>query len=246
MSDADASWMHRRGKSGHVLSTHLLLPCSQLARLLLAAMESYLGSFQLEPTSSGSSSGSPLSPASPTFSDFSASSSTSCFFTTPVFRASTPPGSFDADSNSNEFNLGWDTIREFDVWFANEQLAKCFDFCLVQTLTGLPQFEKKLRYICSRHGTGGIKEYTKQFPERERKIPGKHTSCQCALVVKHYPNTHRILGKYSATHNHPLSQENLPFTRIPKATREFIAGHLRDRMSADAVVRKLPSSFQTD
>ncbi|KAJ7343898.1 hypothetical protein DFH08DRAFT_614554, partial [Mycena albidolilacea] len=112
------------------------------------------------------------------------------------------------DSNSNEFNLGWDTIREFDVWFANEQLAKCFDFCLVQTPTGLPQFEKKLRYICSRHGTGGVKEYTKQFPERERKIPGKHTGCQCALAVKHYPNTHRILGKYSATHNHPLSQEN--------------------------------------
>jgi hypothetical protein len=143
-------------------------------------------------------------------------------------------------------NLAWDTMHDFEAWIANEQLTKCFELCLVQTLTGLPHYEKKLRYVCSRHGTGGVKEYTKQFPERERKIPGKCTSCHCSLVVKHYPNTHRILGKYHDVHNHLLSQENLPFTQIPKATREFIAGRLRDRMSADAVVCELPTFFIQD
>jgi hypothetical protein len=76
----------------------------------------------------------------------------------------------------------------------------------------------------------------KKLPERVRKIPSKLTGCQCSLVVKQYPNTTKLLGMYYDQHNHPLNATNLPFTRIPKETREFIAGRLRDRMSADAVV----------
>ena len=28
-------------------------------------------------------------------------------------------------------------------------------------------------YSCAHDGTGGLKEYTKKFPERERKVPSK-------------------------------------------------------------------------
>jgi hypothetical protein len=75
-----------------------------------------------------------------------------------VFAA---PGSFDTDSHSNDFQLGWDTVCDLEAWIANEQLTKCFELCLVQTITGLPHYEKKLRYVCSRHRTGGTKDYTK-------------------------------------------------------------------------------------
>jgi hypothetical protein len=73
-----------------------------------------------------------------------------------------------------------------------------------------------------------VKVVEKKLPERARKIPSKLTGCQCSLVVKWYPNTTKLLGMYHNEHNHPLNVNNLPFTQIPKETREFIAGRLRD------------------
>ncbi|KAJ7322987.1 hypothetical protein DFH08DRAFT_638457, partial [Mycena albidolilacea] len=125
---------------------------------------------------------------------------------------------------------------DFKTWLTNEQRRNTIELQLVHTVTGLPQFSCKHCFVCSRHGTGGVKVIEKKLPERARKIPSKLTSCQCSLVVKQYPNTTKLLGKYHDEHNHPLNATNLPFTWIQKETREFIAGRLHDRMSADAVV----------
>jgi hypothetical protein len=35
------------------------------------------------------------------------------------------------------------------------------------------------------------------------------TGCQCCLIVKMYPQTETILGKYDGQHNHLLGDENL-------------------------------------
>ncbi|KAJ7818322.1 hypothetical protein B0H14DRAFT_2373223, partial [Mycena olivaceomarginata] len=121
-------------------------------------------------------------------------------------------------------------------WLENEEHRQCIELRLVQTTKGLPQFEKKLRYVCSRHGTGGVKEYEKKFPERVRRLPPKRTGCACALIVKQYPGTRQLLGSYKNVHNHPLKKDNIAFTRIPRATREYIAAKLRDNVRPDKIV----------
>ncbi|KAJ7681661.1 hypothetical protein B0H17DRAFT_942763 [Mycena rosella] len=53
--------------------------------------------------------------------------------------------------------------------------------------------------------------------------------------------TATILGNYSSVHDHLLGNANLPFTQIPKDTKEHIAGLLRLGVSADHIVRGKPS-----
>ncbi|KAJ7197468.1 hypothetical protein GGX14DRAFT_313609, partial [Mycena pura] len=131
-------------------------------------------------------------------------------------------GSFQADSTSGKFLLSWDHWADFQAWLENEERRHCIELRLIQTTKGLPQFDKKLRYVCSRHGTGGVKVYEKKFPERARRLAPKRTGCPCALIVKQYPGTRQLLGSYKDVHNHPLKKDNIAFTRIPRATREYI------------------------
>ncbi|KAJ7730819.1 hypothetical protein B0H16DRAFT_1329762 [Mycena metata] len=107
------------------------------------------------------------------------------------------------------------------------------------TYYGLPEFERQLRYVCSRGGTGGVKPYTKRHPEWHCKLPNKRTGCECVLLVKQYPGVTTVLGNYRDEHNHPLGNANLPFIQIPKETREYIAGLLRLKTSPDHIVSAL-------
>ncbi|KAJ7113248.1 hypothetical protein C8R43DRAFT_903346, partial [Mycena crocata] len=108
---------------------------------------------------------------------------------------------------------------------------------LVNTYHRLPAYERQCRYVCSRSGTGGIKHYTRLHPEWVSKIPSKRTGCDCTLLVKQYPGTQVILGRYTDQHNHPLGAANLRFTRIPTETREYIASLLRMEVKQDAILR---------
>ncbi|KAJ6555866.1 hypothetical protein B0H19DRAFT_947528, partial [Mycena capillaripes] len=63
------------------------------------------------------------------------------------------------------------------------------------------------------------------------------TDCQCALVVKTYPNVPTVLGNYAEEHNHPLGNANLRYTQISKETREYIAGLLRLKVSPSHILQ---------
>ncbi|KAJ7060601.1 hypothetical protein C8F01DRAFT_988050 [Mycena amicta] len=100
-----------------------------------------------------------------------------------------------------------------------------------------------MRYVCSRAGTGGEKPYAKKFPERKHKKELKVIECTVSLSIKVYANSSHILGwLHNREHNHPTGDKNLPFTRIPKALREIIAGHVRNGLSAAVILSKI----QTD
>ncbi|KAJ7470045.1 hypothetical protein B0H11DRAFT_1634302, partial [Mycena galericulata] len=126
---------------------------------------------------------------------------------------------------------------EFDTWLAEEQRAHGIELHLVNTYPGLPEFERQLRYVCSRGGTGGIKPYVKRHPEWNRKIETKRTQCKCRLLVKQYPGISTVLGDYRDEHDHALGNANLRFTQIPKETREYIATLLRMKLEPDHIVR---------
>ncbi|KAJ7666510.1 hypothetical protein B0H17DRAFT_876666, partial [Mycena rosella] len=48
-----------------------------------------------------------------------------------------------------------------------------------------------------------------------------------------------VLGNYTDTHDHPLSNVNLPYTQIPKHTREYIAGLLWQKVAPDHILQLL-------
>ncbi|KAF9070339.1 hypothetical protein BDP27DRAFT_1402045 [Rhodocollybia butyracea] len=92
-------------------------------------------------------------------------------------------------------------------------------------------------FVCARHGTGGQKK-----PKGlvwNRKIARKRMGCPCRLVVKSYPDTAVILGKYESHHNHDIGNANLRFTRISKDTKELIAGLLRTGVSPERILKAL-------
>ncbi|KAJ7022387.1 hypothetical protein C8F04DRAFT_923329, partial [Mycena alexandri] len=143
-----------------------------------------------------------------------------------VFRAFPDPtsqkprqGSFEYDLASSKYPMRWENFRDFEVWLANEQQAQTIELRLVNTSHISPLYDRRLRYVCSRARTGGKKEYTKLHPEWNRKIQSKFTDFPCSLIVKQYPGTTVVLGKYSPDHNHPTGNGNLRFVRIPAATR---------------------------
>jgi hypothetical protein len=137
----------------------------------------------------------------------SASPADNCF----TFRAyddpspsTLPAGSFESDIASSEYQQCWETWTDFENWIVQEQRSKGIELHLVNTYLGLPEFERKLRYVCSRAGTGGLKTYVKRHPDWNRKIENKRTDCKCRLLVKQYPGISTILGSYRDEHDHAL------------------------------------------
>jgi hypothetical protein len=157
-------------------------------------------------------------------------------FSKTVFRSRPIPGSFEDDNTKSKFTHSWETPHAFEHWLAEEERTNCIELSLVKKISGLPAFEVKYRYVCSRRGTGGVKAYEKKCPGRSQQLADKQTWCECALTIKQYPGWTTMLGDYSNEHNHTLGNGNLAFTRIPKKTREHIAGLLRLKVAPDHIV----------
>ncbi|KAJ7716436.1 hypothetical protein B0H16DRAFT_1388907 [Mycena metata] len=130
--------------------------------------------------------------------------------------------------------MRWENFRDFEVWLATEQQAQMIELRLVNTYHISPLYDRQLRYVYSGAGTGGKKEYTKLYPEWNRKIQSKFTDCPCSLIVKQYPGTTVVLD-----HNRPTGNGNLRFVRIPAATREYIAAQVRNKVSPQHILELL-------
>ncbi|KAJ7488704.1 hypothetical protein B0H11DRAFT_1720367 [Mycena galericulata] len=150
-----------------------------------------------------------------------------------------PVGSFQHDLASGKYQNRWETWAAFEKWLASEKTANAIEFRLVNIYTESELYIRKLRYVCSRAGTGGQKAYTKLHPDWNRKRGPKRTDCKCTLIVKQYLDVLAVLGNYSDTHNHDLGNANLPFTQIPKAAREHIAGLLRMKVAPEHILKMM-------
>jgi hypothetical protein len=137
---------------------------------------------------------------------------------------------------SNKFTHRWESLEEFHCWQANKELKNCIELRLGNRKLGLPAFEVKPWYVCSRQGTGRKKVYVKNHPERSQKLGNKNTRCKCTVTVKQYLGRTTMLGSYHDTHNHLIHKVNLPFTHIPKETREYITGLVRLKVAPDHIV----------
>ena len=79
----------------------------------------------------------------------------------------------------------------------------------------------RILFYCSRHGSGGIKSYTRSqlHPNwKDHKNGSKLTKCSASLMVKTYHGPETVLGIYDDEHNHPTGKYNLRYTQISAET----------------------------
>lgn len=145
-------------------------------------------------------------------------------------------GNFEYDSWKGKYNMRWNSWQEFLDWLELEESSKAIELRQAEEKNGKDKYISRFVYVCSRHGTGGVKAYMLKNPHWTWKIASKQSNCQCHLKVKTYHNTSVILTQYTHTHNHPIGNTNLPYTHISKATREWIAGRLQDRIEPKYIV----------
>ena len=163
-------------------------------------------------------------------------------FDTPVAGAPDPSstskplyGDYSSDIASGGYTIQWNSPQDLQVWIKKEKEKKMIELRR-QTTCVNHNGSKVYYYTCSCDGTGGVKDYTKKYPERERKIPSKQCRCSCHLIVKSYPNMDMLIGKYNADHSHPIEGENAWFTSLSKETHVKIAEMLHMKMSHSQIV----------
>lgn len=64
----------------------------------------------------------------------------------------------------------------------------------------------------------------------------KQTGCECHLMVKLYPGTSHVLGKYTAEHSHPVGGVNVRFTCLLEAPKDQILEMLHMGINHDKIV----------
>jgi len=135
---------------------------------------------------------------------------------------STKKGSFHYDWVRSGYPMEWAGPAEFEAWHREEELAYSIELIASSTLHGENLWTLKRVYVCSHQLSGGRSKYERKFPDRQRKIGSKKTGCRCRIVVKYYPHTSAILGRYASEHDHEIGLANIAYTRMSRVAREEI------------------------
>jgi hypothetical protein len=122
-------------------------------------------------------------------------------------------GAYADDRKSGNFDLLWTSLADFERWREEQCRLYSIELLLAKTRGGV-NYDWKRVYRCGREGTGGKKKYQKKNAGQARKIGSKRTGCPCQVVVKAYPSTDTLLGKYITNHDHPIGIQNLIYTRV--------------------------------
>ena len=145
-------------------------------------------------------------------------------------------GSFNWDREKGGFSLEWTSMAEFQTWRETEERACSIEFTRSSTRAGGKHWSRWQRFVCGREKSGGEKVYEKKHPERQRKIGTKKSGCGCHIIIKEYPHTSTILGRYVAEHDHDLGACNIAYTRLSGATRERIKLMLTQKIDPHEIV----------
>ncbi len=121
-------------------------------------------------------------------------------------------GSITHDREKAGMSLEWANEYEFRVWRAAEETRKSIKFIVSRTMrSDSPIWRERQVLRCSHEFAGGRRHRTMR---QNLKVPSKKTGCQCRLIIKFYPHTETILGKYEGLHGHALGDANLRFTSL--------------------------------
>ncbi len=145
-------------------------------------------------------------------------------------------GSMTYDREKGGMTLEWANQEEFQAWLAAEESEKAIQLIVSETKrSDSPDWRNRRVLRCSREFTGGNSHYQKKN-QWERKIPSKKTGCQCRLIIKQYPQTEIILGRYEDRHDHPLGDDNLRFIRLSGKIRNLVMDMVYTGIESKAIV----------
>jgi hypothetical protein len=133
--------------------------------------------------------------------------------------------------------LEWASSKKFQEWLAAKESDKSIELIVSHTtkLTDSQVWREWRVLWCSREFMGGKINYQKKT-QWERKIPSKKNGCQCRLIIKLYPDTNTILGKYDNQHNHLVSNSNLRFTRLLGKIRNLVMDMVYTGIDSQVIV----------
>jgi hypothetical protein len=132
--------------------------------------------------------------------------------------------------------MEWPNVDEFDTWRREQEIANSIEYRRSTVKWGTTGVWICTRlFVCGRRDTGGG-EYKKVDPKR-KAIESKKIDCPHRFIIKQYPHTEIILGRYlDLTHNHPLGKENIRHTDISHGTRERVKTLLAGKVDRREIV----------
>ena len=118
--------------------------------------------------------------------------------------------------------LEWKNEHNFLVWLTTKEHENAIKF-IVSVTEGLDSLNWWVQrtYRCSWEFSGGKKDCGTKT-QCDCKIPLMKTGCQSHLIIKQYPGTEVIHGKYDDHHNHELGDENLCFLKLSHDIRSMV------------------------
>jgi hypothetical protein len=103
----------------------------------------------------------------------------------------------------------WGNDDEFGEWLAAKESKKSIELIVSQVIRSeSPIWQEWCVLWYGREYMGGRQE-CENVGQSERKIPSKKMGCWCCLMIKQYPHTEKILGKYEDEHDHAVGNDNL-------------------------------------
>jgi hypothetical protein len=145
-------------------------------------------------------------------------------------------GSFNYDWESSKYLHEWASMAEFDAWQHAEELAYSIELIAATVAHGKTLWTQRHHYVCSHEPSGGSTQ--KEHPERRMHFQSKKMGCDCKIVIKSYPHTPTILGRYEEEHDHDIGLANLAYTRLSNAVRIQIRNMLERKVDPREIVRK--------
>src|SRR5260221_7232212 len=144
-------------------------------------------------------------------------------------------GSFNWDREKGEFTLEWENLAEFERWRWDEEDIYSIELIASTTRAGGTHWSQRKLFVCGREPSGGG-TYTKKHPERELKIGTRKSGCRCQVVIKSYPHTPTILGRYLAEHDHEIGSANIVYTHLSGIAWEQIKTMLTQKIDRKEIV----------
>ena len=150
-------------------------------------------------------------------------------------------GSYVTDLAWEKYTHSWDSLCSMELWLQQEQQSKFIELWLKERERSKSEkWTEKLIYTCVHQGTGEKRNYKKKQEDRGRKIPSKRYGCMSHLIVKCYLNTEQVLDLYTATHSHPIGQDNARFMCLPEENCVQIIEMLCMGVTHEHIVRNVP------
>jgi hypothetical protein len=145
-------------------------------------------------------------------------------------------GSLNWDREKGRYTLEWANLAEFEIWRREEERIYAIEFIASTSRAGGVLWSGRQLFVCGREMSGGRKPYEKKNPQRECKIGTKKSGCGSRIIIKLYPHTSTILGRYVTEHDHEIGSANIAYTRLSGAARERIKTMLSQKIDRNEIV----------